>query len=157
MTTAPRLPGRRLQLARGLWLLLAAPSLALVLLLIPINLRVGATAWHITASYPAVANYFKDPLPLERGEMQHVWDVEGKRYLDFFGGIVTVGVGHCNPRVTTAQKAQIDKLGHTSTLYPHETMAALAEKIAHITPGRLEKSFFTSKISIFIFHTQYNI
>jgi len=94
--------------------------------------------------YPAVANYFQDPLPLERGEMQHVWDVEGKRYLDFFGGIVTVGVGHCNPRITGPQKAQIDKLGHTSTLYPHETMAALAEKIAHITPGRLEKSFFTS-------------
>ena len=44
--------------------------------------------------YPAVANYFTEPLPLERGEMQHVWDVEGKKYLDFFGGIVTVGVGH---------------------------------------------------------------
>ena len=94
--------------------------------------------------YPAVANYFADPLPLERGEMQHVWDVDGKRYLDFFGGIVTVGVGHGNPRITGPQKAQIDKLGHTSTLYPHETMAALAEKIAQITPGRLEKSFFTS-------------
>jgi len=94
--------------------------------------------------YPAVANYFADPLPMARGEMQHLWDVEGKRYLDFFGGIVTVGVGHCNPRITGPQKAQIDKLGHTSTLYPHETMAVLAEKIAHITPGRLEKSFFTS-------------
>src|ERR1022692_494610 len=94
--------------------------------------------------YPAVANYFKDPLPLERGEMQHVWDVEGKRYLDFFGGIVTVGVGHANPRITGPQKAQIDKLGHTSTLYPHQTMVELAEKIAQITPGRLEKSFFTS-------------
>jgi 4-aminobutyrate aminotransferase-like enzyme len=75
--------------------------------------------------YPAVANYFADPLPLERGEMQHVWDVEGKRYLDFFGGIVTVGVGHCNPRITGPQKAQIDKLGHTSTLYPHETMVGV--------------------------------
>ncbi len=94
--------------------------------------------------YPAVSNYFADPLPLERGYMQHVWDVDGKRYLDFFGGIVTVGVGHANPRVTGPQKAQIDKLGHTSTLYPNETMAALAEKIAQITPGRLQKSFFTT-------------
>ena len=94
--------------------------------------------------YPAVANYFADPLPLERGEMQYVWDVEGRRYLDFFGGIVTVGVGHTNPRVTGPMKAQIDKLQHTSTLYPHETAVALAEKIAQITPGRLEKSFFTS-------------
>lgn len=94
--------------------------------------------------YPAISNYFSDPLPLERGEMQHVWDVEGKRYLDFFGGIVTVGVGHANPRVTGPMKAQIDKLQHTSTLYPHEAMVSLAEKIAQITPGRLEKSFFTS-------------
>src|SRR6202142_2009910 len=94
--------------------------------------------------YPAISNYFADPLPLERGEMQHVWDVDGKRYLDFFGGIVTVGVGHANPRITGPQKAQIDKLGHTSTLYPHETMVARAEKIAQITPGRLEKSFFTN-------------
>jgi 4-aminobutyrate aminotransferase-like enzyme len=94
--------------------------------------------------YPAISNYFTDPLPLERGEMQHVWDVEGKRYLDFFGGIVTVGVGHANPRITGPMKAQIDKLQHTSTLYPHEAMVSLAEKIAEITPGRLEKSFFTS-------------
>jgi 4-aminobutyrate aminotransferase-like enzyme len=94
--------------------------------------------------YPAISNYFADPLPLERGEMQHVWDVEGKRYLDFFGGIVTVGVGHANPRITGPMKAQIDKLQHTSTLYPHEAMVSLAEKIAEITPGRLEKSFFTS-------------
>ena len=94
--------------------------------------------------YPAIANYFNDPLPLERGEMQHVWDVEGKRYLDFFGGIVTVGVGHANPRITGPMKAQIDKLQHTSTLYPSQAMVSLAEKIAEITPGRLEKSFFTS-------------
>jgi 4-aminobutyrate aminotransferase-like enzyme len=94
--------------------------------------------------YPAISNYFSDPLPLERGQMQHVWDVEGKRYLDFFGGIVTVGVGHSNPRITGPVKAQMDKLGHTSTLYPHQTMVELAEKIAQITPGKLEKSFFTT-------------
>jgi 4-aminobutyrate aminotransferase-like enzyme len=94
--------------------------------------------------YPAIANYFKDPLPLERGEMQYIWDVEGKRYLDFFGGIVTVGVGHANPRITGPMKAQLDKLQHTSTMYPNQTMVDLAEKIAQITPGRLEKSFFTS-------------
>ena len=94
--------------------------------------------------YPAMSNYYADPLPIERGEMQHVWDVEGKKYLDFFGGIVTVGVGHANPRITAPVKAQMDKLGHTSTLYPHETMVALAEKIAQITPGRIEKSFFTA-------------
>jgi 4-aminobutyrate aminotransferase len=94
--------------------------------------------------YPATSNYYADPLTIERGEMQHVWDVEGRKYLDFFGGIVTVGVGHANPRITGPVKAQIDKLGHTSTLYPHQTMVELAEKIAQITPGRISKSFFTA-------------
>lgn len=94
--------------------------------------------------YPATSNYYADPLPIERGEMQHVWDVEGRKYLDFFGGIVTVGVGHANPRINGPVKAQMDKLGHTSTLYPHQTMVELAEKIAQITPGRISKSFFTA-------------
>lgn len=95
--------------------------------------------------FPAVSTYFNEPLPLERGFMQHVWDTEGKKYLDFFGGIVTVGLGHANPRVTAKMKAQIDKLQHVSTLFPTEPMVALAEKIAQITPGqKLTKSFFTS-------------
>jgi 4-aminobutyrate aminotransferase len=95
--------------------------------------------------FPAVTNYYSEPLPLERGEMQHVWDVDGKKYLDFFGGIVTVSVGHANPRVTSKMKAQIDKLQHVSTCFPTEPMVALAEKIASITPGKkLTKSFFTN-------------
>ena len=95
--------------------------------------------------YPSVATYFSEPLVLERGEMQFVWDKEGKKYLDFFGGIVTVGVGHANPRVTSKMKAQIDKLQHVSTCFITEPMVALAEKLAQLTPGkRLTKSFFTS-------------
>jgi len=94
--------------------------------------------------YPAVFNYFADPLPMARGYMQHMWDVDGRQYLDFFGGIVTVGLGHANPRITAAQKQQLDMMSHCSTVYPTEQMAALAEKIAQITPGKLEKSFFTS-------------
>jgi len=85
--------------------------------------------------FPSVTNYFSDPLPLERGYMQHVWDVEGRKYLDFFGGIVTVSVGHCNPRVTGPMKEQIDKLQHVSTCFPTEPMVKLAEKLAQITPG----------------------
>jgi len=94
--------------------------------------------------YPSVTNYYEHPLPLARGQMQHVGDVEGKQYLDFFGGIVTVGVGHANPRITGPMKAQMDKIQHTSTLFPHEAMVSLAEKIAMITPGRLQKSFFSN-------------
>src|SRR3984957_10275065 len=94
--------------------------------------------------WPAVANYYQKPLVADHASMQYVWDIEGKKYLDFFGGIVTIGVGHCNPKVTSKIKEQVDKLQHTSTLYPNEAIVALAEKLAQITPGKLQKSFFTS-------------
>ena len=66
------------------------------------------------------------------------------RYLDFFGGILTISVGHANPKVTGPVKAQIDRLQHLSTLYPNEAIVSLAEKLAQITPGRLQSSYFTS-------------
>ena len=94
--------------------------------------------------WPSVTTYFSEPVPMARGYMQHVWDVEGHKYLDFFGGIVTVSVGHCNPRVTAKTKKQIDTLQHVSTCFPTQPMVELAEKIAQITPGNLKKSFFTN-------------
>ncbi len=94
--------------------------------------------------WSAASNYYKQPLVADRASMQYVWDVEGRRYLDFFGGILTISVGHTNPKVTTKIKAQVDRLQHLSTLYPNEAIVALAEKMAQITPGRLEKSFFTN-------------
>ncbi len=94
--------------------------------------------------WPAVANYYQKPLVADRGQMQYLWDLEGRKYLDFFGGILTISVGHANPKVTTKIKAQVDRLQHTSTLYPNEAIVALAEKLAQITPGKLQKSFFTN-------------
>jgi len=94
--------------------------------------------------FPSVTNYFAEPVPMDHGLMQHVWDVDGKQYLDFFGGIVTVSVGHCNPRVISRTKAQIDRLQHVSTCFPTEPMVTLAEKLAQITPGDLKKSYFTN-------------
>jgi len=94
--------------------------------------------------WSAASNYYKQPLVADRASMQYVWDVEGRRYLDFFGGILTISVGHTNPKVTTKIKAQVDRLQHLSTLYPNEAIVALAEKMAQVTPGRLEKSFFTN-------------
>ncbi|MBI2948264.1 MAG: aspartate aminotransferase family protein [Verrucomicrobia bacterium] len=99
---------------------------------------------HTQYLWPAVANFYRQPLVADRGQMQYLWDLEGRRYLDFFGGILTVSVGHCNPRITGKIKEQVDRLQHTSTLYPNEQIVALAEKIAQITPGKLEKSFFTN-------------
>src|SRR6202050_5410921 len=76
--------------------------------------------------------------------MQYLWGLEGRKYLDFFGGILTISVGHANPKVTSAITAQVEKLQHTSTLYPNEAIVALAEKLAQITPGHLQKSFLPS-------------
>ncbi len=88
--------------------------------------------------------YYTEPLALDHGEGLYVWDVEGKRYLDFFGGILTTSVGHNSPRVVEAVREQVGKLIHSSTLYPNANHVALAEKMAEITPGRLQMSFFTN-------------
>jgi len=95
--------------------------------------------------FPAATPYHGDnPLVADRAKDQYIWDIEGKRYLDFFGGILTVSVGHCNDEITERTLAQLQKLQHTSTIYVNEIMVRLAEKVAELTPGRLQKTFFTN-------------
>jgi 4-aminobutyrate aminotransferase len=94
--------------------------------------------------FPAVFHYFKEPLVLERAKNQFVWDADGNKYLDFFGGILTVSVGHCNEKVNEKVHEQVDKLQHVSTVFATEPQAALAKKVAGLTPGGLTKSFFTN-------------
>src|SRR5947208_4617841 len=91
--------------------------------------------------FPSITNYFAEPLVTDHASMQFLWDSDGNKYLDFFGGIVTISVGHTNPRVTSKVKAQIDKLQHASTLFPNEAIVALAEKVAQITPGEFTQSY----------------
>ena len=94
--------------------------------------------------FPSVTTYFTDALVTDHASMQHLWDSEGRKYLDFFGGIVTISVGHSNPRVTSKIKAQIDKIQHGSTVLPNEAIVAIAEKLAEITPGDIGKTYFTN-------------
>ena len=94
--------------------------------------------------FPCVTTYYPEPLVADRAQGHHVWDIDGRQYLDFFGGILTISVGHCNPKVTSKIKEQVDRLQHVSTAYITEPAVALAEKLAQITPGRLQKSFFTN-------------
>jgi 4-aminobutyrate aminotransferase-like enzyme len=95
--------------------------------------------------FPAVFHYYKEPLVISHAKDQYVWDTDGNQYLDFFGGIVTVSVGHCNDAVNKKVHAQIDKLEHVSTVFANEPQVALARKLAQITPaGALRKSFFTN-------------
>ena len=68
--------------------------------------------------FPSAATYYEEPVALESGKGPRVRDFDGRSYLDFFGGILTVGVGHAHPRVNAAVHAQVDRLGHVSALYP---------------------------------------
>ncbi len=94
--------------------------------------------------FPAVATYYQEPVALVRGEGEYVWDDQGNKYLDAFGGVLTVSVGHANPKINEAVLAQNQTIQHTSALYSNPNQSNLAEKLAEITPGRLKKSFFSS-------------
>lgn len=95
--------------------------------------------------FPAVFHYYQEPLVIARAKDQWVWDIDGRQYLDFFAGIVTISVGHCNETVNRKLHQQIDQLQHTSTVYVNEPMVRLAKKIASITPGgRLTRTMLTN-------------
>ncbi|MFK7978906.1 MAG: aspartate aminotransferase family protein [Saprospiraceae bacterium] len=94
--------------------------------------------------FPNHILYYTEPLPFDHGEGVFLWDTEGKKYLDFFGGILTTSVGHNRKEVTTAVQQQTEKIIHSSTLYPNEAHVNLAEKMAELTPEKLQVSFFTT-------------
>src|SRR3954447_18909153 len=82
--------------------------------------------------WPCAATYYKEPIALERGEGMQVWDTEGNRYLDCFGGVLTTSVGHARPEVVEAISRQAGAIAHTSTLYINRPQADLAAKVAEI-------------------------
>ena len=104
----------------------------------------AAVRKHKEYLWPAVAMSYKEPIALVKGEGNYVWDDQGKKYLDAFGGVLTTSVGHCNPTVMNAVIDQVKKISHTSTLYANEQQSNLAEKLAQLAPGDLSKTFFTS-------------
>lgn len=95
--------------------------------------------------FPAVTPYFGDqPLVVDHAKDQYVWDADGRQYLDFFGGVLTISVGHCNDYVTERIIEQLRKAQHTSTLFVNPLMVEVAEKVAALAPGRLQKCYFTN-------------
>jgi len=99
---------------------------------------------HKNYLFPAVKNFYRESIVISEGKGAQVTDMDGKIYLDFFGGILTVSVGHANDEVNAAIIAQVNRLSHISTLYPVESVVNLAERLVNITPGNLEKCFFTA-------------
>src|SRR5437867_43596 len=83
----------------------------------------------------------------ERAENAEIWDVEGKRYIDFAGGIGVLNTGHRHPKVMAAVEAQLQKFTHTCyQVVPYPGYVQLAEKLNQITPGDFAKktAFFSS-------------
>jgi len=76
----------------------------------------------------------------DRAENSEIWDVEGRRYIDFAAGIAVVNTGHRHPKVIEAVKAQLDRFTHTChQVVPYENYVHLAERLNGMLPGRFEK------------------
>jgi 4-aminobutyrate aminotransferase len=91
-----------------------------------------------------LAIYYDEPIEIERGEGRYVWDANGTRYLDFFGGILTTMTAHALPEVTKAVAEQAGKIIHSSTLYLNRPMVELAEQIAAVCEIPDAKVFLTT-------------
>ncbi|GAA4358739.1 4-aminobutyrate--2-oxoglutarate transaminase [Variovorax defluvii] len=87
------------------------------------------------------------PFFVERARNAELWDVEGRRYIDFGSGIAVLNTGHGHPRVVAAVRDQLDRFTHTAyQVAPYESAVALAERLNRITPGHHPKktAFFTT-------------
>ncbi|MEY2410320.1 MAG: hypothetical protein QOF48_2990 [Verrucomicrobiota bacterium] len=93
---------------------------------------------------PAIFHYYKKPILIAEGKGQWLFDEKGRRYLDGFGGIVTVSVGHCHPHVVAAAHAQNELIQHTTTIYLHPNIALYARDLAAKMPGELKVIYFTN-------------
>ncbi|MFF8715863.1 aspartate aminotransferase family protein [Streptomyces sp. NPDC015184] len=99
---------------------------------------------HLAVCPDWLALYYKKPLEITHGEGRHVWDADGRRYLDFFGGILTTMTAHALPEVTKAVAEQAGRIIHSSTLYLNRPMVELAERIAALSGIPDARVFFTT-------------
>ncbi len=90
-----------------------------------------------------LAPYYPEPISIDHGEGGYVVDLEGNRYLDFFGGVLTTMIGHDHPDVTAAVQAQAAKVMHTSTLYLSEPMIEFAEMVCDASGIPDARVYFT--------------
>ncbi len=91
---------------------------------------------------PSVYHFYQNPPALVRGADCYVYDDQDREYLDCFSGVTVMSAGHSNPEITSAAIAQIKQLQNTTTIYLTAPMLELAEQLAAITPGDLNKFFF---------------
>ncbi|HET6858454.1 MAG TPA: aspartate aminotransferase family protein [Streptomyces sp.] len=91
-----------------------------------------------------VALYYRQPIEITHGEGRHVWGADGRKYLDFFGGILTTMTAHALPEVTKAVSEQAGRIIHSSTLYLDRPMVELAERVAALSGIPDARVFFTT-------------
>ena len=87
------------------------------------------------------------PFYIDRAENAEMWDVEGKRFIDFAGGIAVLNTGHRHPKVMEAVKGQMERFTHTCAMVtPYDSFVELAEKLNALVPGPTPKktAFFTT-------------
>ena len=88
--------------------------------------------------------YRYTPLVIDHAQGSYLYAVDGRRYLDFASGIAVTNLGHGHPDVLRAAHEQLDRLVHTSVVAHHEPAIELAERIAAVAPGKLDKVFFAN-------------
>ncbi|THG09544.1 alanine--glyoxylate aminotransferase 2 homolog 3, mitochondrial-like [Camellia sinensis] len=93
---------------------------------------------------PSMFYFYNKPLNIVDGKMQYLYEDNGRRYLDAFGGIATVCCGHCHPDVVKAIVDQTNRLQHSTILYLNPTVVDFAEALASKLPGDLKVVFFTN-------------
>ena len=89
-------------------------------------------------------NYGRADLSFTHGEGCYLYDTEGKEYLDLIAGIAVNAVGYAHPKWVEAMQAQVSRMAHVSNMFHIEEQAVLAENIAGVTPGNLDRTLFVN-------------
>lgn len=102
----------------------------------PKNAAIAAreSTWHVPV-------YAQAPIALVRGEGSWVWDADGARYLDLYGGHCVASVGHCHPRLVAAIQRQAERLIFYSNVVSSDVRAEACEKLARLAPPGLQRVF----------------
>ncbi|MGB8451528.1 MAG: aspartate aminotransferase family protein [Anaerocolumna sp.] len=91
---------------------------------------------------PCLGYFYQEPPVFVRGEMQYLYDNNGKKYLDFFSGVSVMNCGHSNPDIIERVTGQLKTLQHVTNVYLTEPVVELAKRLAEILPGDIHNSFF---------------
>ncbi len=91
---------------------------------------------------PCLGYFYQDPPVFVKGEMQYLYDSNGKKYLDFFAGVSVMNCGHSNPEIIDRVIDQLKTLQHVTNVYLTEPIVRLAKRLSEVLPGDLNNSFF---------------